>query len=146
MTDDVNGPVRAMPVAVGDTVRLQFTLTEAVVDRFAEATGDYDLVHVDADHAKAVGLPGRIAHGVHMVGYMSAAASEMEQLHDISALSYGYDRVRFTKPVVVGSVLDVEYAIDELMPAERKYIARCMVSDEVGDVVAVAKHISKLID
>jgi len=75
------------------------------VDRFAEATGDHQWIHVDAERAKAESpFGGPIAHG-----YLTLALSNLflPQLIAVPAASagvnYGTGKVRFPAPVPVGS-------------------------------------------
>jgi acyl dehydratase len=50
---------------------LDFTLaiTASLVRQFAEATGDWNPIHFDDDAARRVGLSGRCAHGLLILGY-----------------------------------------------------------------------------
>src|SRR5439155_1044546 len=59
-------------IAVGDEVTpLQRRVTQAEIDAYAEASGDHNPIHVDADFARAVGLPGTIAHGLLELGILA---------------------------------------------------------------------------
>lgn len=44
--------------------------------RYAGASGDFNPVHVDDEFARAVGLPGRILHGLYMMALVARAATE----------------------------------------------------------------------
>lgn len=44
--------------------------------RYAGASGDYNPIHVDEEFARAVGLPGRILHGLYGMALVARAASE----------------------------------------------------------------------
>ena len=78
---------------------------QARVDRFADATGDHQWIHVDVERAHAESpFGGPIAHG-----YLTLALSNLflPQLISVPAASagvnYGTGRVRFPAPVPVGS-------------------------------------------
>jgi len=80
-------------------------IDQARVDRFAEATGDHQWIHVDVERATAESpFGGPIAHG-----YLTLALSNLflPQLIEVPAASagvnYGTGRVRFPAPVPVGS-------------------------------------------
>ncbi len=73
------------------------------VDRFAEATGDHQWIHVDPERAKAGPFGAPIAHG-----YLTLSLSNffLPQILDVQGISmgvnYGSDKVRFPAPVKVG--------------------------------------------
>ena len=78
---------------------------QAMIDKFADATGDHQWIHVDVERAKHE-MPGgkTIAHGYLT---LSLVAGLGHQTHDIRyssrGINYGSDRVRFTSPVPSGS-------------------------------------------
>lgn len=72
-------------------------ITRADVRRYAEASGDHNPIHLDDDAARALGLPGVVAHGM----LTSALA-----IGTVAEWAGGADRVlatsiRFASPVVV---------------------------------------------
>lgn len=117
------------------------TITEGDVYLFAGVTGDMSPVHLNAQYAKR--LPGgqRVAHGVLLVGLMSAASSVWCRDVGLDAFSYGYDRVRFVRPVRFGDTIRVSYRLVEHEPGERRYVAEAEALNQEGEVVAVARHI-----
>src|ERR1700730_13499805 len=89
-------------VAVGDEMTsLARTVTQDQINAYAEASGDHNPIHVDADFARMVGLPGTIAHGLLDMGILTEA---------IARWAGGYDRVasiacRFSKPLLPGDTI-----------------------------------------
>jgi acyl dehydratase len=77
------------------------TVDQAMIDKFADATGDHQWIHVDVERAKKE-MPGgsTIAHGFLTLSLIAGLA---HQTHDIlgrsRGINYGSDRVRFTSPV-----------------------------------------------
>lgn len=95
--------------AVGETRRtLGRTITEADVVLHAGQTGDYFPHHMDEPWCQAQGLGGRIAHGTLIV---SVAVGMTAGDVNPQAMSYGYDRIRFVKPVHLGDTITVEAQI-----------------------------------
>lgn len=52
------------------------TFTTDQITAYAEASGDHNPIHLDADFARSVGLPGLIAHGMLQMGILGWVASE----------------------------------------------------------------------
>jgi acyl dehydratase len=55
---------------------LKVTFTRQQIADYAEASGDYNPIHLDDDFARSVGLPGAIAHGMLQMGILATVASQ----------------------------------------------------------------------
>ncbi len=81
-------------------------ITQDRVNQFAEATGDFQWIHVDVEKAKQGPFGGPIAHG-----YLTLSLGPMlgDQVWTVSGVSmgvnYGIDKLRFPAPVPVGAKL-----------------------------------------
>jgi acyl dehydratase len=74
------------------------------IDRFAEATGDHQWIHVDVERAKAGPFGGTIAHGYLTLSLVPMLGAQVFSLETPGAkLNYGVNKVRFPAPVPVGS-------------------------------------------
>jgi acyl dehydratase len=76
-------------------------ITKVQLVKYAGASGDYNLIHTDDETARAVGLPGVIAHGMLSMGFLGQYAGELVG-------SSGYVqrlKVRFSGMVRPGDVL-----------------------------------------
>jgi len=61
----------------GDRIEeLKVTPDKYVPHRYAGASGDFNPIHIDADFAKMVGLPGAILHGLYVMGLTAKAATD----------------------------------------------------------------------
>lgn len=56
--------------------RQSVTFTADQIAAYAEASGDRNPIHLDADFARAVGLPGVIAHGMLQMGLVAGVAAK----------------------------------------------------------------------
>ena len=96
---------------VGTTrVTLGRTITETDIVLHAGQTGDFYPHHMDAEWCKTQDFKQRIAHGTLIFSVavgMTAGAINPE------AFSYGYDRLRFIKPVFIGDTIHVRVGIKE---------------------------------
>jgi acyl dehydratase len=80
-------------------------VTQAMIDKFAEATGDYQFIHVDQDKAKLTPFGGTIAHGFLTLSLipMLGAKTDGPKIEGVKmGVNYGGNKVRFLAPVRSG--------------------------------------------
>jgi acyl dehydratase len=89
------------PIGTSDWV----TVDQAMIDKFADATGDHQWIHVDVERAKREMPDGKtIAHGFLTLSLLAGLAHQVYAIRKRSrGINYGSNRVRFTSPVQVGS-------------------------------------------
>lgn len=133
------------PDLVGRAITFTKTVSGDDVSAFARLSGDDHPIHVDEAFARQSGLPGRIVQGSLLVGLMAGASTKFFRDNEMPALSYGYDKLRFTGQVALGATLTVSYAIVEHDKAAAKTIAQVEVKDASGRLVAVSRHIAKIL-
>jgi acyl dehydratase len=79
-------------------------VTQEQVDRFADATGDHQWIHIDPARAAKGPFKGTIAHGYLTLALAPVVISQVLEIQEITAaLNYGLNKVRFPAPVRVGS-------------------------------------------
>lgn len=84
------------------------TVDQAMIDRFAETTHDDQWIHVDPDRAaKETPFGGAIAHGFLTLSLGSRFAYDCFDMlpGQVMGINYGFNKLRFLKPVVAGSRL-----------------------------------------
>lgn len=80
-------------------------ITQDMINKFAEATGDHQWIHVDVERAKKES-PFRttIAHGFLTLSLLPMLLNEVLDVQGVKfGLNYGTDKVRFMSPVITGS-------------------------------------------
>jgi acyl dehydratase len=78
-------------------------VTQQQVDRFADATGDHQWIHVDRERAADGPFGGTIAHGYLTLSMLPALMARLLEITDSAmGVNYGLDRLRLTAPVPVG--------------------------------------------
>lgn len=120
-------------------------LTGTDVDAFAGVSGDDHPIHTDDAAARQAGLPGRIVQGSLLLALMAGASTKFFREAGVPALSYGYDKLRFTGMVELGRTLTTTYVIEGHDLETARTTADVKVTNESGRLVAVAKHICKVI-
>jgi acyl dehydratase len=119
------------------------TITETDFVVHAGHTGDFFPHHMDAEFAKT--LPGgqRMAHGTMI---FSIGIGLTANLINPVAFSYGYDRLRFIRPVHIGDTIKTRVTIAEKTDDPKRadmgrVIERCEVINQCGETVLAADHI-----
>ncbi len=82
-----------------------FTVDQAMIDRFADATHDHQFIHVDPARAKAeTPFGGTIAHGFLSLSLLSAMAVDCvpRPAEAVMGINYGFEKIRFLAPVASG--------------------------------------------
>jgi monoamine oxidase len=118
------------------------TITETDVVIHAGHTGDYFPHHVDAEFARETPFGQRIAHGT--MTFAIGIGLTAGQINPV-AFTYGYDRLRFPKPVFIGDTIHTRVTIKEKQPdAKRPDCGRvteaCEVLNQRGEVVLYCEH------
>ncbi|MFC9227127.1 MaoC family dehydratase [Streptomyces hygroscopicus] len=76
------------------------------VDLFADATGDHQWIHVDAEKAAAGPFGTTIAHGYLTLSLLPSFTPQLLRVENVRmGINYGVNKVRFPSPVPVGSRL-----------------------------------------
>lgn len=129
---------------VGMEVTFAKTIGEYDVYAFAGVSGDFSPNHVDHEYMSRTPYGQRIAHGVLTMALMSTCSSKLiEELGNPPTVSYGYDRVRFIKPVFIGDTLTVRYRVASVEDDGAKSFSDVTVTNQRGETVSVATHILK---
>ncbi len=137
-------------VEIGQTATYARTVTEADVDLFAELSGDDHPQHVDEAYSRGTRFGERIAHGALLVAYISASSTRwvrrwLTGRTSQSTVSYGYDRIRFIRPVRFGDTVEVTHVVDEIDVDADRFVAAVTVTNQDRIVVAAARHVMKFV-
>ncbi|MCL4737450.1 MAG: MaoC family dehydratase [Burkholderiaceae bacterium] len=124
-------PLVGQEIGVSDWIGID----QARIDRFADATGDHQWIHVDPARAAAGPFGATIAHGfltLSLLPAMGMAAFEIDGLR--MSVNYGLDRVRFPAPVRAGSRLRGRFVLREYQPIEggAQLVVECTMEIEGG--------------
>lgn len=119
------------------------TLTEADIVIHAGQTGDFFPHHMDAEWCAGQDFKRRIAHGtlVLSVGIGMTAGTINPR-----SMSYGYDRVRFIRPVFIGDTITVTARIAERRDHPKRkthgvVVEVVEITNQQGEVVLACEHL-----
>lgn len=134
-----------VPLEIGDTVSFGKTVGESDVYLFAGITGDFSPNHVNEEAMKGTPYGRRVAHGALSLGFASTTSTMMVQRAGASAVSYGYDKVRFVKPIFVGDTVTVTFIVEEVDERESRMRAKIEIRNQHDELCTVAEHILKFL-
>jgi acyl dehydratase len=118
------------------------TITETDIVLHAGQTGDFYPHHMDAEWCKTQEFGQRVAHGTLI---FSVAVGMTAGTVNMVAFSYGYDRLRFIKPVFIGDTIAVRVTIAEKREHKRPdhglVVERLQVVNQRGETVLACDHL-----
>lgn len=93
-------------------------MSQERINKFADATGDHQFIHVDEEKAKLTPFGGTIAHGfltLSMIPYLSAK-SELPRPEGVKmGVNYGGNKTRFINPVRSGKRIRGHWKLLEMV-------------------------------
>ncbi len=126
------------------------TVDQAMIDKFADATGDHQFIHVDPEKARLTPFGGTIAHGFLSLSLMPVlvAKTDMPRLDNIKmGVNYGGNKTRFLSPVRSGKRVRGHFKlleIEEKRPGQWQQIIEYTLEIEGEDKPAlIAEWISQ---
>ncbi|GGN22481.1 MaoC family dehydratase [Streptomyces fuscichromogenes] len=124
------------------------TVDQAAIDAFAALTGDHQWIHVDPGRAAASPFGSTIAHGLYSLSRTPRFMEELMAFDGFAhSLNYGYDRVRFVRPLPVDSRIRMRALVlsaDEAAPGRVQLLTRLTVEAEGAEKpVCVAESIGR---
>jgi acyl dehydratase len=97
-----------------------YEVSQEQINKFADATGDHQWIHVDVERSKKE-MPGgkTIAHGWLTLSLVPRLAEKIYRVkHRSRGINYGANRVRFTGPVPAGSRIRLHLTIKNVEKIE----------------------------
>jgi acyl dehydratase len=118
------------------------TITEADVVLHAGQTGDFYPHHMDREWCATQPFKERIAHGTLIFAVaVGMTAAEINPC----AMSYGYDKLRFIKPVFIGDTIVSKITLsekrDHKRPSHGIVSEKLEVTNQRGETVLVCEHL-----
>ncbi|HEY6354916.1 MAG TPA: MaoC family dehydratase [Burkholderiaceae bacterium] len=130
-------------LAVGDWV----TVDQPMIDKFAEATGDHQWIHIDVERAKTGPFGTTIAHGFLTLSLLPRLAESAIKIDDVRmGVNYGLNRVRFPAPVPSGSRIRARMKLLSYEPIDggAQLVMEVTMEREGGDKpVCVAESLAR---
>lgn len=120
------------------------TITETDIVVHAGQTGDFFPHHMDAEWCATQPFGQRVAHGTLTIAIaVGMTATEINP----RSMSYGYDHVRFPRPVMIGDTITVRAEITDKRDHHKRVDSYGIVTEQVtvtnqrGETVLALRHL-----
>jgi acyl dehydratase len=124
-------------------------VTQHRVNLFADATDDHQWIHVHPERAATGPFGGTIAHGLLTLSLVPQFMHQLYTVENITmAINYGYNKVRFITPVLVGAKIRARAEISSIARLDGVVQATMTTTVEIEGAdkpAAVAESIARFI-
>lgn len=126
-------------------------VSQQMIDRFAEVTGDDDSIHIDPEYARSTALGGTVAQGFLSLSLLPRLFRMADPPYPADVrlrLNYGCDRLRFVSPVSAGARVRGRFMLTTLAekrPGQLQLTMESVLEIEGGEKPAlVAEWITQI--
>lgn len=102
----------------GQVESLGRTITETDIVNFASLSGDWNLIHTDAEYSKDQAFGQRVAHGLLVLSIASGQAMRLGFMED-TVIAFRGLTWKFAKPVFMGDTVHLRVTVDDKKPMRR---------------------------
>lgn len=120
--------------AIGKTIGPSdwLTITQDMIDNFADATGDHQWIHVDVERAIKEAPGGKtIAHGFFSLSLLGQLQPKIYTVSAPKTLNYGLEKLRFLNAIPVGSNIRLSEEIQSVEETSGGYRTISRVTIEI---------------
>ena len=122
----------------------QVKVSTSDFQRFSELTGDDAPHHLDSSVAKSMGYRDTISQGLLIMSLSGKASSEYLRVINRNGVTYGYDKLRFPKPVYNGEILTITYEPQSINDKD-VITSKITVETSSGDIAIAGTHLLKIL-
>lgn len=116
---------------VGQVHEANVAITEEMIERFAEATGDHNPIHLDEDYAKGTIFKARVAHGMLQAGILSGVLGM--RFPGVGTI-YLSQTLKFLKPVFIGDHITFRLKVVELLKDKNRIRLETVCINQKGEI------------
>lgn len=121
-----------MQLQIGDTFSAQRMITDELVRKFAEVSGDYNPIHLDEDFAKTTRFGKRIAHGMLSGAFISAVLGNEFIERKIVYLS---QTMKFSAPVFIDDTITATATVIAIREERRIVTLETFCTNQAQEIV-----------
>lgn len=119
-----------LEIPIGFSTVFSKCISETDIQLFAQATGDFNPLHLNDAYAQKTRFKGRIAHGILTVGLISAALSRLP-----GVVVYVSQNISFLKPVRIGQTIQATVTVVDRIAERSEYTLRTTCTNPRGEIV-----------
>ena len=127
-----------MEIKVGDSFSKSREVTDELVRKFAEVSGDYNPIHLDDEFAKTTRFGRRIAHGMLSGAFISAVLG-----YELSErkIVYMSQTMKFTAPVYIGDTVTTTSTVKKIREDKNIVTMETVCTNQNGDIVVTGEAV-----
>ena len=132
-----------MNLKTGDTFSRSREVTDELVRKFAEVSGDYNPIHLDEEFAAATRFGRRIAHGMLSGAFISSVLGY--ELSD-RKIVYLSQTLRFIKPVFIGDTVTATATVKEIRNDKPVVTLETVCTNQNGELLVTGEAAIMLLE
>lgn len=121
-----------MELYIGDTFSTQRKVTDELIRKFAEVSGDYNPIHLDEDFARTTRFGRRIAHGMLSGAFISAVLGNEFKERKIVYLS---QTMKFIAPVFIDDTVTARGTITAIRAEKGIVVLETVCLNQDGEIL-----------
>jgi 3-hydroxybutyryl-CoA dehydratase len=130
--DHIGQGLTIKQLTVGQSFETRFTITNELVERFAEVTGDHNPIHLNEDYAARSIFKRRVAQGMLPAGLLSGVLGC--HFPGVGTI-YLSQTLQFIRPVFFGDRITLRLAVLEIISAKNRVRLETLFTNQDGEVV-----------
>jgi 3-hydroxybutyryl-CoA dehydratase len=119
-------------LTVDQTYEKSVTVTEEMIERFAQAIGDHNPLHLDEKYAKGTRFKTRVAHGMLQAGILSGILGM--EFPGVGTI-YLSQTLKFTRPVFIGDTIAFHLKVLELIQEKNRIRLETVCTNQKGETI-----------
>ncbi len=121
-----------MDLKIGDSFSTERHVTDELIRKFAEVSGDYNPIHLDEEFAKTTRFGKRIAHGMLSGAFISAVLGYEFKERKIVYLS---QTMKFTAPVFIDDTVAVTATVSNIREVKGIVTLETICTNQNGETL-----------
>jgi 3-hydroxybutyryl-CoA dehydratase len=135
--------LNSMELKIGDTFSTERLVTDELVRKFADVSGDYNPIHLDEEAAKHTRFGQRIAHGMLSGAFISAVLGYELSERRIVYLSQS---LRFTAPVFIGDTITATGTVKSIREDKPIITLETVCTKQTGETVVTGEAVVMILN
>jgi len=132
-----------MDLKIGDTFSTTREITDDLIRRFAEVSGDYNPIHLDEEFAKKTRFGRRIAHGMLSGAFISAVLGYEFKERKIVYLS---QTMKFTAPAYLGDTITATATVTAIRADKPIVTLETVCTNQNGEITLKGEAAVMILD